>query len=113
MHGDRCIRSQHHKAKTWTVSVVTAKAEMHKAGISTQGKSGYPHPYRNHDKLDWTVVTCKKTNIDLLEYPIFWQGHAPIDNARKTAQQASSPLRVVYANDRGMMVYCGVMTHSG
>ena len=62
--------------------------------------------------FDWTVPTCKKANIDLLEYPIFWQGHTPIDNTRKTAQQASSPLRVVYVNDRGTAVYCGVMTHT-
>lgn len=90
---------------------MTAKAEMEKAGISRQGKTGYPHPYLNHQRLDWSVGTCKKTNIDLLEYPVFWQRYAPIDNTKKTNEQAHSPIRVVYANDGGVMVYCGVMTH--
>ncbi|PYI35289.1 hypothetical protein BP00DRAFT_480492 [Aspergillus indologenus CBS 114.80] len=56
---------------SWKVSVATAKAEMVKAGISHQGKTGYPHAYHNHQKLNWSVATCKKTNIDLLEYPVF------------------------------------------
>ncbi|RAH84635.1 hypothetical protein BO86DRAFT_306603, partial [Aspergillus japonicus CBS 114.51] len=96
---------------SWKVSVATAKVEMEKAGISHQGKTGYPHPYHNHQKLNWSVATCKKANIDLLEYPVFWERHASIYNTKKTNQQAHSPIRVVYANDGGVMVYCGVMTH--
>ncbi|PYH89054.1 hypothetical protein BO71DRAFT_337556, partial [Aspergillus ellipticus CBS 707.79] len=97
--------------KTWRISVATAESQMKKAGISTQGKTGYPHPYLNHDDLAWTVATCRKTNIDLLEYPVFWEGHEQINNALKTKAQAVSPIRVVYANDGGSAVYCGVMIY--
>ncbi|PWY83415.1 hypothetical protein BO70DRAFT_352273 [Aspergillus heteromorphus CBS 117.55] len=99
------------KNKSWKVSVETAKEEMKKAGISTQGRTGYPHAYRNFQGLDWSVATCKKTNIDLLEYPVFWVGHSQLDNTVLTKDQAKTPIRVVYANDGGAAVYCGLMIH--
>ncbi|OJJ79873.1 uncharacterized protein ASPGLDRAFT_29426 [Aspergillus glaucus CBS 516.65] len=101
-----------HTSKTWTVSVDEAKKLVQKAGVKGADKTGYPHAYRNGEKLEWDPAACKKTNIDLLEYPVFWQGTKQIKSDTKINGQAHTPIRVVYANAGGTPVYCGIMVHT-
>ncbi|BCR86847.1 uncharacterized protein ACHE_30834S [Aspergillus chevalieri] len=101
-----------HTSKSWTVSVEDAKNLVQRAGVKGADKTGYPHAFGNADKLQWDPAACKKTNIDLLEYPVFWQGAKQINPDKKINEQAHTPIRVVYANAGGTPVYCGIMIHS-
>lgn len=98
-----------------------AKEQMKIAGFQA-GRSGDPHPYGGSDGIVWGNEACDKKNAPyLLEYPVFWVG-----SSGKTGQLAwekdvktevqslkqRTPLRVVYANQNGGFIYCGIMTHS-
>ena len=85
---------------------------MTKAGLNT-GKSGDPHVYGNTDRLHWGVDACGKPSAHLLEYLVLWEGQkANWEKNEYTALQRKTPIRVVYANSNGAVVYCGVMTHA-
>ncbi|EAW11905.1 putative mitogillin family ribonuclease Hirsutellin [Aspergillus clavatus NRRL 1] len=105
------------KAKSYTVSVDTAKSEAIKIGFTHgSSKSDYPHPYGDKEKL-WAkdVNEQGKCNSkkNMLEYPIYWVGSK--DTAwkpdEKKNKQNSTPIRVVYSNLNGVVHYCGVMIH--
>lgn len=81
------------------------------AGVKGADKTGYPHAYGNGDKIERDPAACKKTNVDLLEYPVFWQGAKQIKSDKKVNEQAHTPIRIVYANSGGAPVYCGIMIH--
>ncbi|KAJ5087921.1 hypothetical protein N7456_011537 [Penicillium angulare] len=98
--------------KSFTVEVDVAKDLVKSLGVNHKDSTGYPHAYTNKDKLTWNEAACKKTNIDLLEYPVFWKGAKPLDQKKSIKNQAHSPIRVVYANSGGSAVYCGIMTHT-
>jgi len=76
-------------------------------------KSGYPHIYRNLDKIDWGVTNCDSARDPVYEYPIFWKGSKMEwqPNVDKKSQ-SKTPIRVVYAAKNGALRYCGIMTHS-
>ncbi|TDZ28451.1 Ribonuclease clavin [Colletotrichum spinosum] len=98
----------------FVVNVDHAKAEAKKAGF-TDGKSGYPHLFQNHDGIKWGVHNCDDKKNPLQEYPVYWQGYRKQtvwNKEVKVKEQESTPLRVVYANKKGSIIYCGVMTHS-
>ena len=67
---------------------------------------------QNAGKIEWDPAACKKTNVDLLEYPVFWRSARQINPDRKINEQAHTPIRVVYANAGGTPVHCGIMIHS-
>nr|AJF93387.1 hirsutellin toxin [Hirsutella thompsonii]AJF93388.1 hirsutellin toxin [Hirsutella thompsonii] len=102
------------REKPFKVDVATAQAQARKAGLTT-GKSGDPHRYFAGDHIRWGVNNCDKADAILWEYPIYWVGkNAEWAKDVKTSQQKGgpTPIRVVYANSRGAVQYCGVMTHS-
>jgi len=72
--------------------------------------AGYPHVYRNLQKLK-LYKNCLKSGVTLLEYPIYddksklsWQ----MDVA-KSKQKAPPPMRVISTTDHNK--FCGVVTH--
>ncbi|PSN61562.1 hypothetical protein BS50DRAFT_504383, partial [Corynespora cassiicola Philippines] len=106
------------KQKKFTVDIAYAQKQMDVAGF-TPGKSGDPHKYGNGDKITWNVAECDGGKAQLWEYPVFWVGskgkNGQLEWAKdlKTSKQAmNTPIRVVYADNKGTAKYCGVMTHS-
>ncbi|OAQ65109.1 hirsutellin A toxin [Pochonia chlamydosporia 170] len=100
--------------RNFQVDVAVAQAQARKAGFTT-GKSGDPHRYYNGDGLVFNIYNCDKAGAMLWEYPIYWVGkNAEWEKDTKTDRQPGgpTPIRVVYANNNGGIVYCGVMTHS-
>ncbi|KAI1394269.1 Ribonuclease/ribotoxin [Hypoxylon trugodes] len=107
-------KNQSPQKNGFKVSVDNAKNEAGVAKFQTKTKSGDPHRYQNTDKLNWGVSDCDDANSELWEYPVFWEG-ANQKTWRindKTKNQDKTPIRVVYANNNGNVVYCGIMTHS-
>jgi len=100
-------------AKPFKVDVNDAKAQAKIAGF-TAGKSGDPHGYGNGDGITWGVDNCDRKKNPLHEYPIFWVGSEQKEWEKDTRSksQQRTPIRVVYANVNGAIVYCGIMTHS-
>ncbi|KFG78708.1 hirsutellin A toxin [Metarhizium anisopliae] len=102
------------KIKKFKVDVGVAEDQAKKAGLIT-GKSGDPHRYMNGDKINFGIHNCDKEGAILWEYPIYWVGKkAEWMKDEKTDRQPGgpTPIRVVYANNNGNIVYCGVMTHA-
>jgi len=99
--------------KSFKVDVDNAKAQAKVAGFTT-GKSGDPHGYGNGDKIHWGVNNCDDGKSPLFEYPVFWEGAKQKEWKKdtKSKEQEKTPIRVVYANKNGGIVYCGIMTHS-
>ncbi|KAI8303329.1 hypothetical protein K4K61_007186 [Colletotrichum sp. SAR11_59] len=100
------------KEKKFVVEIEKVKIEATNAGFAA-GKSSYPHVFGNQEKINWGVEACTSGKPTLYEYPVFWQGYkgAVWQKDEKVKNQNVSPLRVVYANSKGSVVYCGVMTH--
>ncbi|KAJ2979887.1 hypothetical protein NQ176_g2976 [Zarea fungicola] len=102
------------KAKSFKVSLDTAKSEARRVGLAP-GKSGDPHRYFAGDGIHWGVDGCDKASAILLEYPIYQVGkNAQWEENTLTAAQPGgpTPLRTVFANAAGGVIFCGVMTHS-
>lgn len=59
------------------------KKLVQKAGVKGADKTGYLRAYGNGKKLEWDPAACKKTNIDLLEYPVFWQARSRSNLTRR------------------------------
>jgi len=99
--------------KSFKVDVDNAKSQAKVAGF-TAGKSGDPHGYGNGDHIHWGVTNCDDGKSPLFEYPVFWEGAKQKEWKKdtKTSSQEKTPIRVVYANKNGGIVYCGIMTHS-
>jgi hypothetical protein len=99
--------------KSFKVDVDNAKAQAKVAGF-TPGGSGDPHIYENRDRINWGVPNCDNGKNPLFEYPVFWEGakQKQWQKDTKSKDQEKTPIRVVYANTRGGIVYCGIMTHS-
>ncbi|KAL8388924.1 hypothetical protein RB595_009024 [Gaeumannomyces hyphopodioides] len=100
--------------RQYTVDVARAQAQALIAGMST-GKSGDPHRYFNTDGLAFGKNNCDRARALLMEYPIYWRGVAgDWQKDVLTARQpnGATPIRAVYANVNGAVIFCGVMTHS-
>ncbi|KLU91503.1 hypothetical protein MAPG_10021 [Magnaporthiopsis poae ATCC 64411] len=100
--------------KTFTVDLARAESAARNAGLTT-GKSGDPHRYHNGDGLVFNKNNCDKKDAILWEYPVYWEGiKGDWQKDTKTDKQPNgpTPLRAVYANANGGIVFCGVMTHS-
>ena len=100
--------------KSFTVSVDNAKSQASVAGFQS-GTSGDPHLYGNGDNIIWGVYNCDSGKNSLSEYPVYWQKGGIQQQWQKDAKskdQSKTPIRVVYANVDGGVVYCGIMTHS-
>ncbi|KAN0072018.1 Ribonuclease/ribotoxin [Elaphomyces granulatus] len=99
--------------KSFKVDVDNAQSQAKVAGF-TAGKSGDPHGYGNGDKISWGVTNCDDGKSPLFEYPVFWEGAKQKEWQKdtKSSSQEKTPIRVVYANKNGGIVYCGIMTHS-
>jgi hypothetical protein len=99
--------------KSFKVNVGNARAQAKVAGF-TGGKSGDPHGYGNGDRINWGVNNCDDGKSPLFEYPVFWDGakQTQWQKDTKSKDQGKTPIRVVYANKNGGIVYCGIMTHS-
>ncbi|KAJ2988679.1 hypothetical protein NUW58_g3851 [Xylaria curta] len=98
--------------KSFKVSVDNGKSQAQVAGFST-GKSGYPHLFENKEGLKWGVRECDEANVALEEYPLFWSGAKQSEWKKdvKKSDQDKTPIRVIYANKSGAVVYCGIVVH--
>ncbi|KAF4930430.1 hypothetical protein CGCVW01_v000961 [Colletotrichum viniferum] len=105
-------RASEAKKKKFVVEIEKVKIEATNAGFAA-GKSSYPHVFGNQETINWGVKACTNGKPTLYEYPVFWQGYkgAVWQKDEKVKNQNVSPLRVVYTNSKGSVVYCGVMTH--
>ncbi|EJT72455.1 hypothetical protein GGTG_09321 [Gaeumannomyces tritici R3-111a-1] len=100
--------------KPYRVDVARAQSQARVAGLK-EGISGDPHRYFNGDNLRFGVTNCDKAGSILLEYPIYWVGkNGDWQKDVKTEKQpgGATPIRTVYANVNGAIIFCGVMTHS-
>ncbi|KAN0075657.1 Ribonuclease/ribotoxin [Elaphomyces granulatus] len=99
--------------RSFKVDVDNAQSQAKAAGF-TAGKSGDPHGYGNGDHIIWGVTNCDDGRSPLFEYPVFWEGAKQKEWQKdtRTSSQEKTPIRVVYANKNGGIVYCGIMTHS-
>lgn len=102
------------KAKSFKVSLATAEAEARRAGLAP-GKSGDPHRYFAGDGIHWGVDGCDKASAILLEFPIYQVGKSAqweVNTLTSAQKGGPTPLRTVFANGSGGVIFCGVMTHS-
>ncbi|KAJ2969936.1 hypothetical protein NQ176_g8419 [Zarea fungicola] len=109
-----CRPTLNGQIKPFRVDLGTAQSEARRVGLAP-GKSGDPHRYFNGDGIHWGVQNCDKPGAILLEYPIYqigknaqWQK----DTLTSAQKGGPTPLRTVFANANGGVVFCGVMTHS-
>ncbi|KAJ5361985.1 hirsutellin A toxin [Penicillium brevicompactum] len=101
------------RIKQYQVDVGYAQAQAKKGGFR-EGRTGYPHRYKNHERLVFGTYNCDKARAHLMEYPIYWNGNGnewQKDGDKKKQPGRYTPIRVVYANQNGALIYCGVMTH--
>ncbi|KAH8684211.1 Ribonuclease/ribotoxin, partial [Tricladium varicosporioides] len=98
--------------KTFRVDVDHAIAQAKFAGFKS-GASSYPHGFGNVERIRWNVQNCDAKNAILNEYPVYWDtAKKDWEKEKKTNAQGKTPIRVVYANQNGGVVYCGLMVHT-
>ncbi|OJD33105.1 ribotoxin [Diplodia corticola] len=96
------------------ISQGKAEGNIHAAPVvdpkvkSQKPKSGYPHGYGNNDGIKWPNSKCNDKNAELLEFPVYADGHLFPYNEKKTNLDPGIA--------RGIFTYpskdfCGVMAH--
>ncbi|KAI0438911.1 Ribonuclease/ribotoxin [Xylaria telfairii] len=104
--------TNHSPTRNFRVSVDNAKSQARAVKFKT-GRSDYPHRFGNMEHIHWGVRQCDEAKADLEEYPVFWSGSRQREWRAddKKSDQEKTPIRVMYANARGTVVYCGIVTH--
>lgn len=85
------------------------KALAHAPPDGDAGKSGYPHPFQNTEKIKWETKGCqgKHRRSKMLEFPVLENGE--LYDYKKSPKDEPGPARIAYLHPG--KVLCGVISH--